>query len=94
MIDVHIQKITLAQAGVALWIECQPANRKVAGLTPRRGTGLGCGPGPQLEDLQGATGRCLFYTSMLLFFSFSLPSFSLKINKMYKNKIKHHSKYG
>ena len=46
MIDVHSQKITLAPAGVALWIECQPANRKVAGLTPGRGTGLGCGQVP------------------------------------------------
>ena len=35
-------------AGVAQWIECRPANQRVAGLIPSQGTCLGCGPGPQL----------------------------------------------
>ena len=35
-----------ALAGVAQWIECGPANRRVAGLIPSQGTRLGCGPGP------------------------------------------------
>ena len=37
----------LVLAGVAQWIECQPANRRAASLTPSQGTCLGCGPGPQ-----------------------------------------------
>ena len=35
-------------AGVAQWIECWPANQKVAGWIPSQGTCLGCRPGPQL----------------------------------------------
>ena len=35
-----------ALAGVTQWIECQPANQRVAGLIPSHGTCLGCGPGP------------------------------------------------
>ena len=38
----------LALAGVAQWIECQPANQTVAVLIASEGTCLGCGPGPQL----------------------------------------------
>ena len=38
---------TSALAGVAWWIECQPANHKVADSIPRQGTCLGCRPGPQ-----------------------------------------------
>ena len=34
-------------AGVAQWIEPQPANQRFAGLIPSHGTCLGCGPGPQ-----------------------------------------------
>ena len=37
-----------AQAGVAQWIERQPANQEVAGHFPSQDTGLGFGPGPQL----------------------------------------------
>ena len=33
--------------GVAQWIECQPANQRVAGSIPSQGTYLGCRPGPQ-----------------------------------------------
>ena len=36
-----------ALAGVAQWIECQPANQRAAGSIPSQGTCLGCGPGPQ-----------------------------------------------
>ena len=42
------RKATRALAVVARWIECQPANGKVAGLIPSQGTCLGCKPGPQL----------------------------------------------
>ena len=42
------QKIhQFALAGVAQWIECRPANQRVAGLIPSQGMCLGCGPGPQ-----------------------------------------------
>ena len=34
-------------AGVAQWIECQPANQGAAGLVPSQGTCQGRGPGPQ-----------------------------------------------
>ena len=36
-------------AGVAQWIECQPANQRVEGSIPSQGTCLGCRPGPQWE---------------------------------------------
>ena len=41
-------KLLTALAGVAQWIEFQPANQRVAGSIPSQGTCLGCGPGPQL----------------------------------------------
>ena len=47
------QNNTLALAGVAQWIECRPANQRVAGSIPSQDTRLGCGPGPQ----QGAGKR-------------------------------------
>ena len=37
-----------ALAGIAQWIECQPANQRVTSLIPSQGTCLGCRPGPQL----------------------------------------------
>ena len=37
----------LALAGVAQWIECWPANQRVAGSMPSQGTCMRCGPGPQ-----------------------------------------------
>ena len=40
-------KIILALVGVAQWIECQPANQRVAGSIPSWSTCLGCRPGPQ-----------------------------------------------
>ena len=36
-----------ALAGVAQWIECLPANQRVASSIPNQGTCLGCRPGPQ-----------------------------------------------
>ena len=42
-------------AGVAQWIECGPVNQGVAGSIPSQGTCLGCGPGPPVGDVQGAT---------------------------------------
>ena len=45
----HEKKRLQALAGVDQWIECQPANQRVAGSIPSQGTGLGCGPGPWWE---------------------------------------------
>ena len=42
-------------AGVAQWIECQPANQRVIGLIPRQGTCLGCRPGSLVQGAQEAT---------------------------------------
>ena len=42
-----IKKKSVALAGVAQWIEHQPANQIVACSIPSQGTCLGCGPGPQ-----------------------------------------------
>ena len=39
-------------AGVAQWTECQPANQRVTGSIPSRGTYPGCRPGPQLWVLE------------------------------------------
>ena len=43
----EIKSIELALAGVAQWIELQPANQRVTGLIPSQSTSLSCGPGPQ-----------------------------------------------
>ena len=37
----------VALAGVTRWIECQPANQRVAGSIPSQGMRRGCRPGPQ-----------------------------------------------
>ena len=37
----------LSLAGVAEWIECQPANQRAAGSIPSQSACLGCGSGPQ-----------------------------------------------
>ena len=42
-----------ALAGVAQWIECQPANQRVSSSIPSQDTCLGCGSGHQ----QGAHER-------------------------------------
>ena len=49
MLDGIIKaKYYTALAGVAQWIEQQPANRKVASSIPSQSTCLGCRPGPWL----------------------------------------------
>ena len=45
--DKNCEKPNGALAGVAQWIECQPANQIVTGSIPSQDTFLGCGPGPQ-----------------------------------------------
>ena len=42
----------IALAGVAQWVERQPANQRVTSSIPNQGTCLGCGPGPQLGVLK------------------------------------------
>ena len=42
-----------ALAGVAQWIECWPANQRVASSIPSQSTCLGCRPGPQLGACEG-----------------------------------------
>ena len=46
-VKLSIKQEQKALAGVAQWIECWPANQRVAGWSPSLGTCLGCGPGPQ-----------------------------------------------
>ena len=41
------QEIRIHLAGVAQWIEHQPANQRVTGSIPSQGTCLGCRPDPQ-----------------------------------------------
>ena len=44
---IYVIKLQIiALAGVAQWIECRPANQRVAGSIPSQGPRLGCGPGP------------------------------------------------
>ena len=70
----------VALVGVAQWIECGPANQKVAGSDPNQGTYLGCRPGP----LWGIHERQPHIdVSLSLSLSPSLP-LSLKINKIFK----------
>ena len=45
-----------ALAGVAQWIECRPANQRVASSIPRQRTCLGCGPGPPWRGVWGGGG--------------------------------------
>ena len=42
------QKRTGTLASVAQWIECRPANQRVASLILSQGTRQGCGPHPQV----------------------------------------------
>ena len=44
----ELVKENAALAGVAQWIECQPANQRVDGCIPSQGSRLGGRPGPQL----------------------------------------------
>ena len=64
-------------AGVAQWIECWPANQKVASSIPSQGTCLVCRPGPQLRGHE----RQLIDVSLAhQCYSSSLPS-SLPLSK-------------
>ena len=72
-------KINLPLAGVAQWIGCRPANRRVTGSIPSQGTCQGCGPG-QVPGVGGGPTRGN-HTLMFLSLSFSLPSPLSKINK-------------
>ena len=67
-------------AGVAQWIECQPANQRVTSSIPSQGTCLGCRAGSQWGLVRGN------HTLMFLSLSPSLP-LSLKIN-LFKKHIK------
>ena len=40
-------KMQIAVTGVAQWVGCHPANRKLTCLIPSQGRCLHCGPGPQ-----------------------------------------------
>ena len=71
---VFFKKPKMALAGVAQWIECQPANQRVVGLISSQGTCLGCGQGPRCGALEG---QSITHCGFPLF----LPPFpSLKIN--------------
>ena len=43
----HLRKCFMALTGVAQWIECWPANQRVAGSIPSQDTCLGYRSGPQ-----------------------------------------------
>ena len=45
LMKTDIKTVLSALAGVSQWIECQPANQRVASSIPSHGTCLGCGPG-------------------------------------------------
>ena len=48
--DMHrtvIEKLNVALADVAQWVERRPANQSVTGSIPSQGTCRGCRPGPQ-----------------------------------------------
>ena len=64
---VLIRRGKCSLAGAAQWTERRAGNQEVAGLISGQGTGLGCGPGPQLGFPRGNR-------PMFLFPSFSLPS--------------------
>ena len=73
--DRTCQKWFATLAGVAQWIQCQPENQRVAGSIPSQGTGLCCGPGPQL----GACERQLFHVARtLMVLPLFLPPFPSK----------------
>ena len=70
-----VKKSHSVLAGVAQWIECWPANQRVAGSICIYGTCLGCRPGPQLGEYKR---QAHIDISLLLFL---LPFPSPKINK-------------
>ena len=60
-------------AGVAQWVECQPANQKVANLIPGHGRCLSCGPGPQLGACERQLIDVFLHIDVSLPFPSSLP---------------------
>ena len=54
-LTLRLKKKKSALAGVAQWIEHQPANQRVAGSIPSQGTCLGCGLVPGGEHARGNT---------------------------------------
>ena len=71
----------MALAGVAQWIECWPADQRVASSIPSQGTCLGCGPDPQ----RGAHERQAHIDVSLPLF---LPPSPLSKNKQIKYFLK------
>ena len=62
-----------ALAGVAQWIECRPANQRVASSIPSQRTCLGCGPGPPWPGGGGsARGNHTIDASLSFFIPFPL----------------------
>ena len=51
-------------AGVAQWIECWPADQRVASSIPGQGTCLCCRPGPWQGRVRG--GHTLMFLSLFL----------------------------
>ena len=68
------------------WIECQPANQRVASLIPSQDTCLGYGPDSHL----GACERQLMFLSHIVvslpLFLPSFPSLKIKIKSLKKKK--------
>ena len=55
-LDIHYHTLTLrtrliALAYVGQYIECQPANQRVAGSIPSQGSCLSCRPGPPVRGM-------------------------------------------
>ena len=69
LIKCNYQKINIALAGVAQWIEHQPVNQRVTSSIHSQGTCLGCRPG-QVPSRGQARGN---HTLMFLSLSPSLP---------------------
>ena len=56
---------SVSLAGLAQCIEHRLMNQKVTGSIPSQGTGLDCGPGPQLVDYRGNQSMFLSFPSPL-----------------------------
>ena len=63
-------------AGVAQWVELQPANQKAAGLIPSQGTCLGLGQVPSGRHMRG--NHTLMFLSLTFSFSSPLSKKSIK----------------
>ena len=50
-----LEKLEVALAGVAQWIECHPTNQGVAGSIPSQGSCLGCEPDSLVRGMREAT---------------------------------------